>query len=52
MFLPLNMFGINIQLIDVYAVEFLPYNHSTWMVRLLNVFNLDGYEVDCFRYNH
>jgi hypothetical protein len=45
MVMPLNMFGINIQLIDVYAVECLPYNHSTWMVMLLNVFNLDGYAV-------
>jgi hypothetical protein len=36
MFMPLNMFGINIQLIDVFAVAC----QRTWMVMPLTVFGI------------
>jgi hypothetical protein len=37
MFMPLNIFGINTQLIDVYAVEYVQHEHSC---------NLDVYAVE------
>jgi hypothetical protein len=39
--MPLNMFGINIQLIDVYAVEYVRDKHSTWMFMPLNMFGIN-----------
>jgi hypothetical protein len=40
MFMPLNIFGKNIQLRRLYTLEYLRHNHSTWMVKPLTFFGI------------